>query len=61
MDEHGDYVGPCKIECPMQCDVPEGRRLHPVPRPRHVWRDVIVCQNEGCGRAFLVVLNSDRQ
>lgn len=51
----GDLVGPCQIDCPEKCDVPEGCVLHPVPRPRHKWDDVLVCPNEGCGRAFLSV------
>lgn len=51
-----DYVGPCKIDCPLKCDVPAGKTLTPVPRPRHAWADVIVCPNteEGCDRAFII-------
>jgi hypothetical protein len=30
-----------------------------VPPPRHNWPDVLVCPNEGCGRAWLVVKRDD--
>lgn len=48
-----DYIGPCKIDCDLKCNVPEGARLCEVPRPRHAWGDVLPCPN--CERAFLVV------
>lgn len=48
------YVGPCKLECPEACDVPEGVEMALVSVPRHAWSDVLVCPNEGCERAFLV-------
>lgn len=50
-------IGPCKIPCGQfdgGCDVEAGRVLLPVPRPRHAWSDVLICPNEGCGRAFLL-------
>lgn len=52
------YTGPCKMECPMNCDVPDGVKLAEVPRPRHQWGDVLACPNGKeveCERAFLVV------
>lgn len=48
------FVGPCKIPCPQNCDVPAGVTLAPVPRPRHAWGDVVACPNDDCDRAFLV-------
>ena len=45
------------IDCRLRCDVPSGTELHEVPTPRHDWGDVIVCPNEDCGKAFLVVSN----
>lgn len=49
-----------KIDCPLECPVPEGVELTEVPAPRHDWGDVVVCPNgtgEGleapCGRAFM--------
>jgi hypothetical protein len=57
------YEGYCKIECPLECEVPEGYRLTEVPVPRHNWGDVKVCPNEAgvdfpegqeCGKAWLV-------
>lgn len=49
-----DYVGPCKIDCPRECDVPPGAEMSMVPRPRHAWSDVINCPNEDCERSFLL-------
>lgn len=48
------YVGPCEIECPEKCDVPDGVTIGMVPVPRHNWGDVVVCPNDGCERAFIV-------
>lgn len=47
-------TAPAKMPCSLQCDVPAGVELTPVPLPRHAWGDVIRCPNEGCGLAFLV-------
>lgn len=57
------YEGYCTIDCPLDCEVPEGYTLTEVPVPRHNWGDVKVCPNvpgedlpvgEECGKAFLV-------
>ena len=56
------YVGYCRIECPLACEVPEGYTLAEVPPPRHNWGDVKWCPNgpedlppgEECGKVFLV-------
>lgn len=48
-----------KLDCPESCDVPDGVDLMPVPAPRHAWSDVIVCPNEGCGQAFLVIRHEE--
>lgn len=58
MNSPDDIVGPATIPCESQCGVPEGVTLVPVPIPRHGWSDVLVCPN-GCGRAFLIVRESD--
>ncbi|MGW3321102.1 hypothetical protein [Streptomyces virginiae] len=42
------------IDCPQQCEIPEGADLREVPRPRHNWNDVINCPNDGCEKSFLV-------
>lgn len=55
------YIGPTKIDCPEKCDVPEGATLTLVPKPRHVWSDVVVCPNEDCGRAFLIERGEQNQ
>jgi len=47
-------IGPAVI-CPSGCELPRGMIVTPVPTPRHAWSDVIVCPNEGCGRAWIVV------
>lgn len=39
-----------KIDCDEGCEIPPGVRLVRVPRPRHAWRDVLVCPH--CGDAF---------
>lgn len=51
----GELVGPATMPCDLGCPVPAGVTLAPVPLPRHNWPDVLVCPNEGCGRAWLVV------
>jgi hypothetical protein len=57
------YVGYCKIECPLACEVPEGYTLTEVPPPRHDWSDVKRCPNEPgvdfpegqeCGKVLLI-------
>jgi hypothetical protein len=48
------FVGPCKLTCHLECEVPVGWELAPVPVPRHAWSDVLVCPNDGCELAFLV-------
>lgn len=50
------YEGPCKIMCPLKCDVPEDVVMSEVPVPRHAWGDMLVCPHvdEPCGLAFLV-------
>lgn len=60
------YLGPCKMECPLKCSVPEGAEVTEVPPTRHGWADVLTCPNddaylemrglpgEHCGRTFLV-------
>ena len=48
-------VGPAKLPCELKCDVPEGVTLVGVPTPRHKWEGLIVCPNEGCGRAWMVL------
>lgn len=55
------YIGPCKIVCPLTCDVPDGVTLAEVPSPRHAWGDVVRCPNGDapksdveCERVFLV-------
>ena len=50
-----DYVGPTTIRCPEQCEVPAGYSLSMVPVPRHNWGDVVVCPQDGCERAWLIV------
>jgi hypothetical protein len=54
-----EIMGPAKLPCEQRCDVPEGVTLVFVPPPRHNWPDVLVCPNEGCGRAWLVVKRDD--
>lgn len=49
------YEGPCEIECEEKCEVPPGAVLSLVPVPRHDWGDVLVCPNDGCERAFMVI------
>lgn len=51
------YVGPCKMDCPNECDVPEGFTLFEVPVPRHNWGDVVACPHDDCGRALLITDN----
>lgn len=46
-------VGPAKLPCERQCDLPEGVRATGVPVPRHNWGDVFVCPYD-CGRAWLI-------
>lgn len=41
------------IDCAEKCVVPPGKMLSEVPKPRHVWNDVLVCP--WCDRAFLVL------
>lgn len=53
--------GPCKIDCALRCEVPAGVTFHPVPVPRHGWRDVAVCPNDNCGLAFLMVRQERQQ
>jgi hypothetical protein len=53
MEADDVIVGPARLLCEQQCEVPPGVRLAPVPTPRHNWGDVLVCPNEGCGRAWL--------
>lgn len=48
------YEGPCEIDCPEKCEVPEGAVMTQVARPRLAWSDVLRCPNEGCGFAFLI-------
>jgi hypothetical protein len=55
MEASDVIVGPARLPCIQQCEVPPGKRLAEVPVPRHNWTDVLVCPNEGCGRAWLVV------
>lgn len=55
MPELGDLVGPTTMPCEQKCEVGAGVVLHPIPTPRHAWSDVLVCPNEGCGRAWLIV------
>lgn len=50
-----------KVDCPLECDLPEDPEVVEVPVPRHSWSDVMICPNgteEGlpapCGRAFMV-------
>lgn len=53
-------VGPCKIACPMQCDVPQGATIVEMPPPRHNWGDMFHCPNGNeveCDRWFMVVQN----
>lgn len=49
-----DYTGPCRIDCPLKCEVPDGVRLSEVPRPRHKWPGLIHCVNGECTKSFLV-------
>lgn len=49
------YTGPCQMDCPQECAVPEGFKLSVVPTPRHDWGDVMHCPNDGCGRSLLIV------
>lgn len=42
------------IDCPEQCEIPEGVNLVEVPRPRHAWGDVFNCPNDGCERSFMI-------
>jgi len=53
-------AGPALLPCEQQCTVPAGTRLVEVPVPRHNWGDVLVCPNEGCGRAWLVVPEEEK-
>jgi hypothetical protein len=55
MEASDVIVGPARLPCEQQCEVPPGKRLVGVPMPRHNWGDVLVCPNEGCGRAWLVL------
>jgi len=55
MDE---IVGPARLPCSRQCEIPEGLTLAPVPTPRHAWGDVLVCPYEDCRRAWLVVADT---
>jgi hypothetical protein len=43
------------INCERQCEIPDGKVLSDIIRPRHRWIDVVDCPNEGCGRTFLVM------
>jgi hypothetical protein len=45
------------LNCQLECIVPDGVTLEEVPVPRHAWGNVLVCPNEGCGKAFLVTVN----
>jgi len=54
-----EHVGPCVIDCPENCEVPEGLTLVEVPMPRHQWSDVLVCPNEGCDKALLITQRGD--
>ncbi|MEV6547955.1 hypothetical protein AB0M57_04505 [Streptomyces sp. NPDC051597] len=49
------------IDCPQQCDVPNGVQLAEVPQPRHAWGDVVNCPNDDCGRSFFVLGKDDRE
>lgn len=42
-------------DCIEKCIFPKDAVLKEVPVPRHNWGDVLVCPNDGCGKAFLVV------
>ena len=55
------YVGPCKIDCPLECNVPEGMTLGVVPRPRHAWKDILPCPHveDGCELTFIIVRKED--
>jgi hypothetical protein len=48
-----EIIGPCTLECPESCEIPEGMVLMGVPRPRHNWGDVVNCSNDGCERSFM--------
>lgn len=48
-----------RIDCPEQCDIPDGVTLVEVPRPRHAWSDVLHCPNDGCQRSFMVRQQDD--
>lgn len=48
------YTGPCTIECPQKCDVPEGFELTETPPTRHAWSDVISCPKDDCQRTLLI-------
>jgi hypothetical protein len=43
-----------RIDCPEQCEIPDGADLVEVPRPRQAWGDVLNCPNDGCEKSFLV-------
>lgn len=51
----GRWVGPTRVVCPQECEVPAGAVFAEVPRPRHAWGDVLCCPNDGCERTFLVL------
>lgn len=47
------YKGPCEIECPLKCRVPEGWTVTEMPPSRHAWSDIIRCPNDDCDRTLL--------
>lgn len=48
-------AGPSVLDCPQQCEIPDGVTARLVPYPRHAWGDVKVCPNDGCGLAVLIL------
>jgi hypothetical protein len=48
------YDGPCKIDCPLRCDVPDHITMQPVPHNAANLDDAVICPNlADCDRAFL--------
>lgn len=54
------FQGPCQIDCPLQCDVPENVTLTEMPPSRHNWSDIVRCPNVECdhAREFLVTAST---
>lgn len=44
-----------KINCRLECVIPDGLTMTPIETPRHKWSDIVICPH--CGQAFLMRQN----